>query len=156
VELRVRPAQQDDLMLTFEWYNDPLTRKMDFDQAPASLETHREWFRRVLTQRGKFLMIVEGLHQDEWIPIGQVRVDDGGEISMSLAPQCRGQHLATPAIMAAMAHVQGNKDMRVLTAHIKQENSRSAKAFEGSGFRCVGPTTVRGHECLEYRYGWVE
>ncbi len=152
MKLRARPAEQGDLMLTFELFSDPITRKMDFNQEPVSLETHQKWFRDVLTLPGKYQMIIDGLHQDKWIPIGQVRVNDGGEISISLAPQFRNQRLGTPAIIAAIAHIQGNKDMKVLIAHIKQENTNSAKAFLRAGFRYVGTTTVEGHECLEYSY----
>ena len=149
VKLKVRPVEQSDVMLLFDWVNDPLTREMDFNQEPILLETHEEWF-RTLPQSGKYQMIVDGLHQDKWIPVGQVRVNDDGRISMSIAHQFRGQHLATPVIVAAMAHIRENTDMRVLIADIRQENTRSACAFQKAGFRYVDSRTVKGNVWKKY------
>lgn len=97
-------------------------------------------------------MIVEGYQQGKWVPIGQVRVDKDGEVSMSLAAEFRQQHLATPVIKAGIAYIKDKLATESLVAHIKQKNIASWKAFEEAGFRFVGYTTLEGHECREYTY----
>jgi len=151
VKLKVREVEQSDLILLFDWVNDPLTREMDFNPEPIPLEIHEEWF-RTLPESGKYQIIVDGLHQNKWIPVGQVRVNDDGRISMSIAPQFRGQRLATPVIEAAMAYIRENTDIRVLIADIKQENTRSAKAFQKAGFRYVDSRNVKGKVWNKYTY----
>jgi RimJ/RimL family protein N-acetyltransferase len=151
VKLKVRQVEQNDLMLLFDWVNDPLTREMDFNPEPIPLEIHKEWFRR-LPESGKYQIIVDGLQQDKWIPVGQVRVNDDGRISMSIDPQFREQRLAAPVIEAAIAYIRENTDIRVLIADIRQENTRSAKAFQRAGFPYVDSRNVKGRVWNKYTY----
>jgi hypothetical protein len=123
---------------------------MSFNQALIPLETHKEWFAKVLSLRSTRLFIVEGQESEIWLPIAQVRVDEDGEISMSLAKEFRGRHLATPVIKTAIAHIKRVTPIRKLVAHIKPENIRSVKAFSRAGFHFARETTVKGHPCLEY------
>ena len=152
MELKVHPAREDNLMLIFNWANDPLTRGMSFNQDLIPLETHKEWFSKVLSQRRIHLLIVEGYESGNWVPIAQVRVDEDGEISMSLASEFRGQHLATPVIKAGIAYIKREFLIDKLVAHIKHENIVSVKSFERAGFHYTCETTVKGHLCLEYIY----
>lgn len=152
MELKVRPARKDDLMLIFDWANDLLTRKMSFNQDPIPLGTHKEWFGKMLSQRRTHLLVVEGYESGNWVPIAQVRVDEDGEISMSLASEFRGQHLATPVIKDGIAYIKRRFPIDKLVAHIKHENIVSVKAFESAGFHYTCETTVKRHLCLEYIY----
>jgi len=124
MKLQVRPVTDKDLMLIFEWANDPLTRKMSFDQTPIPLESHNKWFRAVLDSSTTHLFIVETFASENWIPIAQVRFDEDGEISMSLASEYRGQGLATPVIQPAIDYAQNKNILPVnaVIAHIKHEN----------------------------------
>jgi UDP-2,4-diacetamido-2,4,6-trideoxy-beta-L-altropyranose hydrolase len=152
MKLQVRPATDKDLMLIFEWANDPLTRKMSFNQAPIPFESHKKWFRAVLDPSSTTHLFIAEMHaSDNWIPVAQVRFDEDGEISMSLTKEYRGQGLATPVIQTAVDYAQ-NKNILPVIAHIKQENTASIKAFERAGFQLSGETSVKGRPCLEYVY----
>ena len=152
MKLKVRPAKENDLMLIFKWANDPLTRKMSFNQNPISLETHKEWFYKIVATH-THLFIVEGKNLDNWLPVAQVRVDKNGEISMSLASEFRGQHLATPVIKTVIDYCGNfNLPLKELVAHIKPENIASIKTFKRAGFHFVRETMINQHPCLEYIY----
>ena len=156
MKLRVRLAREDDLMLIFNWANDSLTRRMSFNQDPISLGTHKEWFSKALSQQYTCLLIVEQYCSGNWVPIAQIRVDQDGEINMSLASEFRGQRLATPVIKAGIAYIKREFLRDKLTAHIKHENVASVRAFERAGFQFTKETTVKGHRCLEYVFGVIE
>ena len=153
MKLRARMAKESDFMLIFNWINDPFVRSMSFDRSFITLETYKEEFQKVMSQQNTHLLIIEQ-HEDssKWIPIAQVHIDKDGEITMSLASEFRGKHLAKPVIKAGIAYIRRYPSIKKLVAHIKDENITSVKAFEKAGFRLNGKTTFRGHQCLEYIY----
>lgn len=152
MKLRVRPAMEDDLMMIFNWANDSLTRRMSFNQNFIPLEDHKKWFNKVLSQRKTHLLIIEADKSNNWIPIAQVRVDEDGEISMSLVSQFRLQQLAKPVIKAGIEYIKNEFQIDELVANIKKENIASVKAFKKAGFQFFGETIVKGHLCLKYIY----
>ena len=90
-------------MLIFNCINDPFVRSMSFDRSPITLETYKEAFQKIMSQQNSHLLIIEQ-HEDssKWIPIAQVHIDKDGEITMSLASEFRGKHLAKPVIKAGI------------------------------------------------------
>jgi hypothetical protein len=66
----VRRAEWDDLMLLFEWANDPLVRANSFTPESILPATHFEWFSRVLKDPDCLLLIVLA---GGGAPIGQAR-----------------------------------------------------------------------------------
>jgi len=120
---------------------------------PSTLESYRKWFRKVLLAPGNCLLIIEAYHPSQhWIPIGQVRFNECGEIGVSLSQAFRGQHLATPAIEAGICYLKQHSSLQSVFAYIKQDNDASARAFERAGFGFVCETAVQGHACRVYAY----
>lgn len=60
MDLRVRVANQNDLMLVYRWANDPLTREMNFKQGIIPLDTCARLFTTLLHDGDIFFLIVEG------------------------------------------------------------------------------------------------
>jgi len=153
MRLRARPAKESDFMLIFHWINDPLVRSMSFDRSSITLETYKEEFERILSQQNTHLLIIERYDDSgNWLPIAQVRVDEDGEITMSLACECRGQHLAEPVIKTGISYIRRYPSIERLVAHMQCENVASVKAFERAGFRLTSETTTSRHQCLEYTF----
>jgi len=152
LKLRVRRVEPSDLMLIFSWANDPLTRTMSFTQKPITLDTHKCWFKRVLSNRNIRLLVVEIYESANWHPIGQFRVNEHREVSMSLAAEYRGRHLATPLINIGIKYLEPKLHKDNLIAYIKKDNIASVKSFEKAGFHFVGETIKDGNLCLEYIY----
>jgi RimJ/RimL family protein N-acetyltransferase len=120
---------------------------MSFHPDPITPEAHAVWFREVLSGSRAWQLIVEML---DGTPVGQVRVAQDGEISISLAEERRGRGLAAPALRAALDWARRELGLARAVARIKPDNEASIKAFEAVGFRCEGETSVAGQRCLTY------
>jgi len=149
-EVRMRPATEKDRELVYVWANDPLTRAMSFRQDPITRDQHVLWFEKALMEKGVTLLIAERLVDGHWVPCGNVRFDGEGEIHVLVAPEHRHQGLAALLISAALRYAGDRLSLDRVTAHIKEENDASIRAFEKAGFLFVRKTAVRDEPCLEY------
>ena len=92
--IKLRKANPSDLMLIFEWANDPLVRKMSFNSNPISLAEHTEWFYKAINDPDQHILIAEMPLNNNDAPCGQLRFNAQGEIGVLVAPTFRGQRLA--------------------------------------------------------------
>lgn len=150
MNLRVRVANQSDLMLVYRWDNDPLAREMNFKQGTVPLDTFMRLFSASLHDKDTLLLIVEGLEDHTWLPIAQVRFYIDGIMSLSIDSEYRGRRLATQVILAALEFVKSNFPISAAIAYIRRENIPSIKAFKRSGFSFNGEIIHKGHSCVEY------
>lgn len=148
--LRVRLATEQDGRLLLQWANEPQTRRMSFHPEPITWKTHRRWLERVLGTPGTLLMIVELQEVGGWRPVGQVRVDADGTVSLSVACHYRGRRLALPLLKAALAYHAACMSQDTLVAYIKPENEASKRVFVAAGFELAGQTEVAGQPSLKY------
>lgn len=133
--VRMRRVTPDDERLIWEWANDPQTRANSFSPQPIPLETHRQWFRRYLTDRDCCLLVGE----TNAGPIGQVRFDLVGgdaDIDIAVAPEKRGG-LGRLLLEAAMAYFVQAFPGVSLKARIRANNVSSLRIFSQVGFQVV-------------------
>ncbi|MCC6646711.1 MAG: pseudaminic acid synthase [Polyangiaceae bacterium] len=129
----LRPVVADDTDRLLAWRNDEATRAMSRSQAPVSREEHVAWLDglRDDARRRLFVAVHEGA------PVGQVRLDDEGdgawELSFTVAPDARGQGLATELLRAAEVRAK-ELGATTLLAEIRAENARSLRAFRAAGW----------------------
>jgi RimJ/RimL family protein N-acetyltransferase len=152
MELRALRATPRDVLLFFKWARDPTIRGNSVLQDPATLGVYRKWFNKVLFSKKNCLLIIEGRENRVWVPVGQVRFNQYGEIGVSLSTTFRGRHLATQAIKIGIQYLYRHSPLRLIFAHIKQENRISTRAFEVAGFQFVCETMIGGHACQRYVY----
>jgi len=151
--LHLRPAQEEDARLLWEWANDPQVRAASFSSAPIPWSTHAAWFAERRRENHLRIWIAE----DDWgTPVGQIRFDQhaGGdaEIDISVARELRGQGLGVELIRQAMQSLWSATSCVRLHAFVKPENVVSVKAFEKGGFRRVGMGEVQGNEAVHLIY----
>lgn len=73
------------------------------------------------------------------------------ELGYRLLPRCWGQGLATEAAQAVLRHAFGPLRLPYVTAFTHPPNEGSRRVLTKSGFRLVGPTTLRGQTMLLFR-----
>ncbi|MCC7223599.1 MAG: GNAT family N-acetyltransferase [Chitinophagales bacterium] len=155
-KIRLRKADASDLMLIFEWANDPLVRKMSFNSNPISLTEHAEWFSKTIDDPDQHVLIAETTldnGNEHYMPCGQLRFNAQGEIGILVAPTFRGQRLAAKLLKKGIYYIKQQKiSYRTITAYIKFENQASKKAFEDAGFVADGIGYVKEIICMKYIY----
>ncbi len=146
-ELTLTEAQSADAKRLFEWANDPGNRAASFSSDVIEWDEHVAWLEKKLSNSDCSLFIVS----DAQGPLAQVRFDDANDhtvISLSLAPERRGEGLASAVIEAAVKKASA----AVVHAFIKPDNVRSIRAFERAGFAERTDVEVQGCPALRLRW----
>lgn len=134
--MRVRPATAADADLLLAWRNDPGTVAWSRSPDPVSRSEHVRWLAAVLADADRRLLIAESDG-----PAGTVRFDrdgDAWEVSITVAPACRGRRLAGPILSTAEATLEQGTD---LVAWVHRENKPSLALFERAGYRLAPSDT---------------
>lgn len=139
-----------DCLTLWQWVNHPDVRKASFSGQEIGWNEHNEWFARKLRDEQCQWIIYE----DEESAVGTVRVDAisalEGEISLTIAPEYRGQGLAPHLLKRAVRQLFASTALSRIRALIKPENTASVRAFERAGFICVGTAHAKGSEALHF------
>jgi RimJ/RimL family protein N-acetyltransferase len=109
----------DDAGLLHRWANDPDTRRWSFTTDPIPWDVHIAWLEGAL--REGVLLIGE----DESGPVGSVRFDANGEMSITVAPERRGRGLARQMLDSALQY----SPARRVVAYVRPENEASVRLF---------------------------
>lgn len=127
--MELRPATLDDADALLVWRNDEETRRQSFTTDEVAYDDHVAWLRRVIADPDRLLFVgvVDG------VVVGQVRLDvdgDAAEISVTVAPDARGNGYARGLIAAAV----DVSPVDIVVARIKNGNAASRAAFTAAGF----------------------
>lgn len=137
-QIIIRRIKEDDVKPTFEWANDPETRKNSFNQNEIKWEEHKAWFERRLIDPGSYFYIGEL----DGEPCGIVRFEydekeAGYIVSINIAPKFRGRGIATALLTGSDNLVKEDIGKSKLIAYVKLNNIGSKKAFCNSGYELV-------------------
>lgn len=129
----LRPVQDQDRRLVWEWANDPEVRSSAWSTEPISWEDHVRWWDTPPTHpRHHFVAEHDG------VPWGQVRFDEDGravaEVDVSVAAGCRGRHASGPLIRAAVRRLFHDTSCTTVRASVRGDNTRSIQAFLAADF----------------------
>ena len=149
--ITMRRAQSGDCRILWKWANDTAVRQASFDSSPITWEQHVQWFAQQLGDACSTFLIFE---DDQSTPVGtaRFRATSGAdlEISVTIAPEFRGQGLAPGLLDRAAESAFERGLIERIHAFIRAENRVSVKSFENAGFFLVGATQVRGSDALHY------
>ena len=147
----MRRAQSSDCRILWEWANETAVRQASFDSSPITWEQHSRWFAQQVSDAHSTFLIFE---YDQAAPVGTARFratsDADLEISVTIAPEFRGQGLAPGLLDRAAESAFERGLIERIHAFIRAENRVSVKSFENAGFFLVGATQVRGSDALHY------
>jgi len=153
--VRVRSATSEDSAEILRWRNDPDSRKNSRDRKMIPFETHQEWFEQVLSNPERVLLVAE--NTDGQL-VGQVRFDLMTteaifyEVSITLAPEARGQGLALPLLTAAEEHFLDSLGSVQLCAYVDKDNKASEYLFGSAGYSIDPLTDASGQWWIKEIY----
>ncbi|MDX5437520.1 MAG: UDP-2,4-diacetamido-2,4,6-trideoxy-beta-L-altropyranose hydrolase [Pontibacter sp.] len=132
--ISMREATPDDLMLLFDWANDPDVRKQSFNPNPILLASHTRWLHAKLEDEQAKLYIAES----HGVPAAHIRfeVEDGKAIiSYLIGAGFRGKGLGHVVLQRGVAKLLRQKPtVRLVEGLVQPENIASVRAFEKAGF----------------------
>lgn len=147
--MRIRPVQDEDCRLLWEWVNDPAVRASAFQSEPVSWEEHQRWFK---AKRADPSCIHYVVTDERGAPIGQVRFDlqsnRTAETDVSVAREHRARGMGSEVLRLACNALADLGNAEWIIAKIKSENAASQKAFAKAGFVFQGREVVQGREMV--------
>jgi len=130
-----RKATIYDLMLYFDWANDPEVRAQSFDSKIIDIESHKKWFLSKLNDDSLLMLVFQNEKNQN---IGQIRMQKENEkealIGISIASDFRGNGYAKEMLQIASDYFLKSNSNYVINAFIKETNLSSKYAFEKAGF----------------------
>jgi pseudaminic acid synthase len=146
--VEVRAATGDDSPSLLAWRNDPETRKASLHTAVVAQHDHEAWLAKALSSPDRKLFVVSHAGKS----VGTLRLDRAGqdiwEVSITVAPEARGQKLAS-AMLVALEEPARELGGKLLVAKIRKENAASVAAFKRAGYYAFVERTFEGHPWLE-------
>lgn len=146
--VRPRPARPGDAELLLAWRNDPDTRRWSRSHDAVDLATHRRWLADSLDRDDRLLLVVA----DARGPVGTVRWDrdgSGWEVSITVAPERRGEGLALPMLRAGEDALRARTGAgTAVTAVVHTRNHASARLFARAGYGEPGTPDADGFRTL--------
>jgi spore coat polysaccharide biosynthesis predicted glycosyltransferase SpsG len=134
IPLTARPAGMDDARLLWQWRNDPTTRAGSRSSAEVTWDEHVGWLTASLARSDRVLLVVE----QALVPVGTVRWDLEGkgewEVSVTVAPERRGQSLARPLLHAGEMALSKGTEVTAYLAVVHVDNAASVRLFESSSY----------------------
>lgn len=133
-EVTLREATVSDARVIWLWRNDPDTVAASLSAAGVDWDEHLEWYRRVLEDPMRHLLVVERENRS----VGMLRLDQinetEAEISINIAPTLRGQGLGSQSLVAALEWAGSKGRLKTILARVRADNEASVRAFAAAGF----------------------
>jgi len=138
-QLTARSVDMQDARLLWEWRNDARTRASSRNSGLIPWAQHLAWLETSLSHEERKLLLFE----DEMGPVGTVRWDlerEGEwEVSITVAPDRRGQSLARPLLREAEVALSDGAtssptDVTAYLAVVNVQNGASLRLFESSAY----------------------
>lgn len=123
----LRPAQETDKDLFFVLRSDPVAARMS-RRGQITKEMHERWWKK--TSDARYVADADGG------PVGIIRINDEGMISIVVAPGLRGRGYGASMLAHAivLGHALGHQK---LFADVAWENEASQGAFLKAGWRPI-------------------
>ena len=131
--MKMRKATKEDLLLYYDWANEPDVRANSINKEGIALQDHTNWFLKRLEDENSIFLVLE----EENIPVGQLRIDLNDKetlINFSIDKIQRGKGYGTVILNEAYEHYKSLHTDLPFTGYVKTTNLGSVKAFIKGGF----------------------
>ena len=132
--IEIRAVQTEDSKSIFTWRNHPSIRAVSRNSDPISWEEHQRWFRDVLFDPSRVLLI--GEYQGGAIGVVRFDIDnDKAEISIYLVPELRSVVRGSDLLQSAESWLaQARPEVEIIEARVLGSNERSNRLFSSAGY----------------------
>ncbi len=144
-----RKGTKEDMMLVYNWSNDPTVRQNSFNTDEISLINHEKWFNQKIKDDKTLFLIALFDNQ----PAGVVRYEikeDHTIIGVLVAKNFRRKKLAS-SFLSESAKYYFKQHHLPIFAYIKEENKASIKAFERASYTFYKKESVKETESVVYK-----
>ncbi|NJO53474.1 MAG: GNAT family N-acetyltransferase [Bacteroidales bacterium] len=128
--VRLRPVLPGDCDLLLDWQREPGARTFTRCTAVPSVDEHRSWFWKRLSDGGGLFAIIVNNDED----VGVLRFDewrDGSlEITILISAASRGKGIGAASLRLGVKHARGRR----IVANVLSANEASKRAFLSVGF----------------------
>lgn len=135
--ITIREATLSDENDLFLWRNHPKIRDVSFNKDEIGFAQHTSWFRSVLTDENKILLIGEFENK----PVGVVRfdvVDNVAEVSIYLVQKNENKGKGSSLLQTAEIWLKKNKNhITAIRASVVECNDVSHRFFINAGFKPI-------------------
>lgn len=143
--IRFAKNTKQDSDLVFFLSNDPLVRSCSFNTNTIECEQHCKWFAKTVADGNTLFFLV--FEDNDFV--GQIRFNRESEravecmISLSIAEQFRGKHLAKEFLELGIGEMRKNwHNIRTVVAEVKGENASSNAIFRKEGFELISQINI--------------
>lgn len=149
-KISLRPAEEKDCKLLWEWRNEKNAREASFDSDPIFYKEHKAWFDKKIRSKNTKILIIENNHKKE---IGQVRFDINyqgvAKVSIIIDKDKRGRGYGAKVLKLSCEYAFKSFPIKEMIAYIKWENAPSLRIFKKSGFTIKRAKKIKGCSCYE-------
>ncbi len=134
----MRIAIESDLPAIVSIYNATIPGRLaTADTVEVTVESRLEWFRQHVPARRPLLVHEQDNRVVAWVSFqsfyGRAAYDHTAEISVYIAPECRGQGLGRALLTEALAMTR-QLDLKTVVAFVFSHNGPSIRLFRSLGF----------------------
>ena len=142
----LRPAEDFDCELFWQWQNDPEVRAAALNQSPVAWTTLTDWFFDAQADSQQQIWVIENAISQ---PIGYIefRLNDHGdqaETNMLFDQQHRNHNTKAMLIEIALEHLFATTTVGQVVAQTRSGNIEFEKSFRTAGFETIAPTIIDG------------
>ena len=155
MNFKLRKAKKDDLIQTFELFNDSLVRQNSFSKEQVSLNEHKIWFNDKLNDKDCIFYIAETLDNKF---IGQVRFDKQDSnnksfiINISISSLYRNKGFGSTILQEVSKLVSNENKEYSIYAYIKKDNIVSVKSFAKAKYTIISEEIINGSPCYYLKF----
>lgn len=138
----MRLAEERDLPAIVAIYNSTVpTRQSTADTETVSVESRKDWFRQHTPDKRPLLVHEKDGRVVAWVSFqsfyGRPAYDPTAEISIYIAPDCRGHGLGR-ALLAEALGMTRSLDIKTVVGFVFSHNEASIRLFKSLGFELWG------------------
>tara|TARA_Y100000996_G_scaffold388216_1_gene347627 strand:+ start:144 stop:644 length:501 start_codon:yes stop_codon:yes gene_type:complete len=151
-KILIRKVSEKDMLLLWNWVNDPDVRSNSLNSESIGKISHQEWFNNKIQSEDTLMYILES----NGIPFSQIRFDrvnqDDAEIDISVAKEFRSRGLGTMTLIKTKLRAIKHLGIIRLIGIVLESNEGSCKAFINAGFRENHKKNIDGHMCRIFHW----